>query len=786
MLPPETLGEARYQLDGELGRGGMSTVWRAWDVRLSVWRAIKSLPPAASRPRFEREGRAMARLRHPHVLTVHDVIEQDGQLFLVMDLAEGGSLEAWVRRHGPMSPITSARLVAMAADALDHAHRQRIVHRDVKPANLLLHRDGTLVLGDFGLARIEAEDTLTRVGAGFGTPAFVSPEQRRDAGSVDGRADLYSLGATLFWLVTDLLPWDLDRQGPQDWLSLGIPEEMGQVISKATRFLPQDRYPTAAELAQALRALAARLPVPDQEPPLVEEGTLPPPLGSPTGETWAPLSVGTRPRRRWALGLGALAVLGALIWAVPPQEPESEPMSWRWREMGFVPIEPSSAAMGPHGDSLTWQTPQGDHAEYDLRDGTVRRVTEPASTLASHFVFDWEEGDRGLVSPDGNLLAVVRRSGRVEVVDGAGRAQGALSLQGAPVWSPDSRRLALCVRAPAGVWVADLAKGTVVSVTDEPCSSSRGLPVLAWRDERQLMFVSFRDPFRPQLKRVSLEEGQVGPLETLGPLPQDMQWLGFSSSEGLVGLAEWSRSTVCVADASTGAELGCSHWRGSSELGESGPSPLWASGLELERPGWWWEGGASGTSSVRGLYAGSRQGAEVWWEEGPRGLLHGALQEPLALEAAVKEVRCAADRCVALSRRGERLQLLEFDADSRGWRPLAALPWSEPGLLGMGYDGRLVLSDPGGGLYEVGADGALRALLGGERTSAVGQGTTTWYVQLRAARWHLYRLGQPEAVLSRDERILAPRDSPDGLRVAYGTFEPGEPRLLRIEPAILR
>jgi len=198
----DTLG--RYELGDELGEGGMATVFRARDRELRREVAVKVLFPHLARRaevvrRFQREARAAAGLEHPNILRIYDVGggEGDDPPYIVMELIRGRTLLAEIEQRGAMLAEVAACIGALLGDALAAAHAAGIIHRDVKPANVLIAQGGRLLLADFGVARLETEDSLvTRTGALLGTPAYMSPEQA--SGDVTtARSDLYSLGATL-------------------------------------------------------------------------------------------------------------------------------------------------------------------------------------------------------------------------------------------------------------------------------------------------------------------------------------------------------------------------------------------------------------------------------------------------------------------------------------------------------------------------------------------------------------------------------------------------------------
>lgn len=256
--PPTALGDGRYQLRAQLGTGGMATVWRAWDTRLEVDRAIKVLDPSRSyskaKKRFANEARAMARLAHPNVVTVHDiVVDADGPPYIVMELANGGTLHQRVQDRGPLGRDEAVSLVRPLLDALQVAHDHGIVHRDIKPSNVLLH-DGTPKLADFGIAQLaDTEETLTAAGATLGTLSYMSPEQEVDARHVDGRTDVYSIGATLYHLVTGTSPRGLQSaRTPDDIRFAEVPPPLRPIIWRSTRPEPSARYQTCSEMGFAL------------------------------------------------------------------------------------------------------------------------------------------------------------------------------------------------------------------------------------------------------------------------------------------------------------------------------------------------------------------------------------------------------------------------------------------------------------------------------------------------------------------------------------------------------
>ncbi len=284
--PPARLGE--FRILREIGRGGMGVVYEAEQPSLRRRVALKVLPPALAHDprvlaRFRREAEAAGRLRHPNIVPVFSVGESGGVPFFAMELVEGRSLAEVIRERAagggsPMPPDAwrrwAAEIAARVADALHAAHAERILHRDVKPANVILDPSGTPRLTDFGLAADLAAPGLTMTGETFGTPLYMSPEQalRREA-PLDPRTDVYSLGVTLYELLTLRSPYDATttpeilsalQQGllvaPRK-LDPAFPEALERVVLRAMGRAPDDRYATAAAFAEDLRNWLAGRPV---------------------------------------------------------------------------------------------------------------------------------------------------------------------------------------------------------------------------------------------------------------------------------------------------------------------------------------------------------------------------------------------------------------------------------------------------------------------------------------------------------------------------------------------
>lgn len=276
---PATIGKKRYVLLKELGQGGMATVYRAYDTRLQVWRAVKLLSPSylkssSVRARFDTEAQAMALLEHRNIVRVYDVDGDSQTSFLVMELVDGGSPIQWLEMHGAMPGRLAVRIVSEVCDGVAVAHEKGVIHRDIKPHNILFDREGVAKLTDFGIARVDDGDmSRTKTGAVMGTWGFMSPEQRADAKSVDKRGDIYALAATLYTLLTNRIPLDLFAADRDPRVLEDIPTCLRPVMKRATEYDRRRRYASIAEFQKALLIAAEELPeMPADTPALVRPG----------------------------------------------------------------------------------------------------------------------------------------------------------------------------------------------------------------------------------------------------------------------------------------------------------------------------------------------------------------------------------------------------------------------------------------------------------------------------------------------------------------------------------
>lgn len=292
---------AGYRLGEQVGTGGTAMVFAALDERLRRQVALKVLAPEwaaddAFRQRFIRESRAVAAVDEPHILPVYEAGEDDGVLFIAMRLVAGGDLRSLLRREGSLTPAATMKIISRVASALDAAHAAGLVHRDVKPGNVLLDtrpgRPDQVYLADFGICRkVEESVQLTQTGQFLGTLDYAAPEQIRGA-HVDGQADQYALACLAFEMLAGTVPFARPEPCAVLWAHMStappslarlrpeIPRPVDHVLARALNKVPQHRYTTCKTFSDALREALARPPnaAPIRIPPYQSRAPLPSPV----------------------------------------------------------------------------------------------------------------------------------------------------------------------------------------------------------------------------------------------------------------------------------------------------------------------------------------------------------------------------------------------------------------------------------------------------------------------------------------------------------------------------
>ena len=333
--PGELIG-GRYELGRQLGAGGMARVYLGHDRLLDRQVAVKVLAePYASDPqfveRFRREASAAAGLNHPNIVAVYDRGEADGSYYIVMEYLSGPDLKQVIRRRAPLPPLQAIDFAQQILAALGAAHRRDVVHRDVKPQNVLVAEDGHLKVTDFGIARAGAQADMTEAGSVIGTAQYLSPEQAR-GDEVTAASDCYAVGIVLYEMLTGRVPFDGDRAvavamkqisdepAPPRMVEPSVPPELESVVMRALAKRPSERYRTAGEFSRALSEVRTALDgsgsttsvMPAAGPATAETRVMdpvtgptrvaPPPPDEPPGER----------RRRWPWIVGGLVLLAAL------------------------------------------------------------------------------------------------------------------------------------------------------------------------------------------------------------------------------------------------------------------------------------------------------------------------------------------------------------------------------------------------------------------------------------------------------------------------------------------
>jgi serine/threonine protein kinase len=326
-LVGKTLGN--YQILAEIGRGGMAVVYRAYQPSLNREVAIKVLPPQFTFDqqfveRFVREAQAAASLRHPHIIVIHDVAEQNGLYYIVMEILKGCTLRQLIEQEGALPPTRVARIVEQIASALDYAHRRGFVHRDVKPDNIFVGQGDRVTLTDFGIAKAASGHQLTKTGMLIGTPQYMSPEQAQGE-AVGPATDIYALGIVAYQMLSGRVPFQgttphaiLYQQihelpPPLRSVRSGLPPAVDSVLNAALAKEPRARYASAGKFAQALATtVGGGAPVPPPLPPAAR------PAPAPARAARAPKPPAP-PRRRlspWLWGLAIVAVAVVALVAI--------------------------------------------------------------------------------------------------------------------------------------------------------------------------------------------------------------------------------------------------------------------------------------------------------------------------------------------------------------------------------------------------------------------------------------------------------------------------------------
>jgi Tol biopolymer transport system component len=493
-LPTESVAEPVegrrvdvYRLVEEIGRGGMGVVYKAHDPRLDRFVALKFLPPHWSRDerakaRFITEAKAASALDHPNICTVYNLGEsEEGRLFMAMSCYEGETLAEKLER-GPLSVEACVDVAVQIGRGLERAHEAGIMHRDVKPANMMVTDRGEVKILDFGVAKLVDDTDQTRAAAAMGTVAYMSPEQARGE-PTDARTDLWSLGVVMYEMLVGAQPFGGDTEkatldailytkpDPIRSVRADVPDELALVVEKLLRKDPDARYQDASEMLAELERLRGTQAA-------LNNGDL----------GLAGIALNGR-ARRWGVGaviaaVSLLAVFGAALYQVLPRGNEASNPRWNIRPLtGSVAYELSST-WSPDGSRIAFSKIAGSADIYVMsRDGgpRVQLTDHPADELNPRW------------SPDGSKIAFVSNRGtgaHVYWVPASGGAERKLAETGLHYlerfltvigslgdlpWSPDGRQLLfprLTATGETAIWRVSLETGEEVQITNPPAGTN--------------------------------------------------------------------------------------------------------------------------------------------------------------------------------------------------------------------------------------------------------------------------------------------------------------------------
>ena len=515
-----SLGEAlggQYVVVRRLAQGGFSDVFEICDIELDRRLAVKVLRPDVAwthgmRARFKQEARSIARLNHHHTVPIHFVGDSAGLVFYVMSFVEGPTLADLLLAQGPLHPQTLVPMVLPVLEALEHAHANGIIHRDIKPDNVLIEEaTGRPLLLDFGIAKcLDGISTHTQVGFVVGTPLYMSPEQALGRDTVDARADLYAFGAMLFQLLTGSPPYEgktsqeivgrhLSEPVPDATVrNPRVPAWLTAVIQRCMAKNPADRYPSAAHLMEALRAGLASMPA---------SGTASKPS---TNVPPIPLELGGKTRRRRRFLAAAAVVLALASGAVMlrPGTPATVIVSNRLLSPVWLTLADGRQQLVDPGDSVRVRWPGGRELSADW--SIVRPVTASGKALGEEL-----KGTFGDKDPSG----VVRHAIDISAANGSYFAPRVINAAGVSLRVAVEPRVGqkLCDcevpsdGAPAWLGYYRLLPGTIVRVHDASGREAifdgldarieSGSGLIALRVEKRDLPALARGPDRPARTR---------------------------------------------------------------------------------------------------------------------------------------------------------------------------------------------------------------------------------------------------------------------------------------------
>ncbi|WP_433975963.1 protein kinase domain-containing protein [Tunturiibacter lichenicola] len=579
---PAGLVIGQYRIESKLGEGGMSTVWLALDTKLGRHVAIKflsdDLANAEARRRFQREAQMASSLNHPHIVTVYDIGEFEGRQYLVTEYVDGGTLKDWIKDK-PRTPKEVVELLTGVADGLAAAHQAGILHRDIKPLNILVARNGYAKLADFGVAKLAESSTIelaansqegpTRLGLILGTIAYMSPEQASGQ-PLDSRSDIFSFGVMLYEMLSGKRPFggrtDLEVlktviHGELPPLSEEVPEAYRNVVEKALEKSPAERYQSMREMVVDLRRGQRSQ---RSRAPGVEEAIAP--IGLRRGPT--------SPKVWLKIGVGILAIAAVVLGAIgifrrlwPRVQPTQEQANLTSVPLTALAGQATSPAFSPDGSRIAfaWNgDPKDGTKDFDLYvkavgSETLLRLTQQGSASISPA---W--------SPDGTQIAFYRMAGSdtgIYVVPALGGSERKLRstrmpstnysfIGGANValvnWSPDGKWIAFADVPPgeehSRVYLLSMETLEATQIPISPMCVGEGLPAFSHKGDYLAYWCFLSGPAWAVLYSLPLPGGQPKMIATVEAYPNGLAW--SANDEKLV------YSSYSVGNESSLSELG--------------------------------------------------------------------------------------------------------------------------------------------------------------------------------------------------------------------------------------
>jgi Tol biopolymer transport system component len=541
----------KYEIKAEIGRGGMGSVYLGYDPLLDRQVAVKVLAPhlvwdQEFVERFVREARAAARLKHPNVVTVFDVGQEASWYYFVMEHLAGETLAARLQREGALPAQEALSILRPLAAALDYAHHRGIVHRDVKPGNVMLGPEGQVTLMDFGIARAAQEGRLTGTGTVVGTPEYMSPEQARGM-TVDARTDQYSLGVVAYQMLSGQVPFQADSTlalmykivheppPPLSQFRPDLPAGAGAALEQALAKEPGARYAGASAFVEALEHALAGSTVKREAPVSAAETAVTPDEGStvvvpdegatvaipgPAEEVWRTIRMVSRRVPLWAWGAVGGLLLVALVAGLAVLFAAKPAVSAPDTRLAFVSDRdghPQIYIMDAKATITRLMRHTADDADPTWSPDKTRLAF--ASTLDGNWEIYWIYADgTGLTrvtdnpardaepawSPDGNYIAFTSsRDGKREIYttgkNGVTRVTHTLGAGESwePAWGPDGTLFFTSDRDGKREVYHTTGSGAAARVTQSPGNSASWSPAWAWGGN-YMLFVSDRDG-RPEV-----------------------------------------------------------------------------------------------------------------------------------------------------------------------------------------------------------------------------------------------------------------------------------------------